>query len=100
MSALAVKILFSGIILFCTGLFICAAAKNIFKIFIGTILMYNSAILLLGINQNSINEIISFVLSAPAPVICFIGLFVIIKIYKKFNTLDITRIEEIMKEEK
>ncbi len=100
MSALCLKILIAAISLFCMGIFICSISKNILKIFLGTVLMYNSSILALSVNQSRVNEAIALILCAFAPIIYFIGAFIITKIYKKFNTLDIDKIEQAAKGEK
>lgn len=100
MSALCLKVLIAAIILFCMGVFICAISKNILKIFLGVILMYNSSILALSVNQSRINEAMALVLCVFAPIVYFIGTFIIIKIYKKFNTLDMDKIEQAAKGER
>ncbi len=94
------QVVYAAFILFCTGLFLTVASKNILKIFIGVLISYSAALVLLFISQNPPAAEICAVLSVLAPLICFAGVFTITKVYKKFNTVDIDKIEKIIREEK
>ena len=87
-------------ILFCSGVFITIASRNILKIFIGLLISYSAALVLLFVSKNPFGIEICTVLSALAPIICFASIFAITKIYKKFNTLDFNKIEKTVREEK
>lgn len=100
MSIFTLKIVFVAILLLCMGLFIAVATKNILKIFLGVIITYNSSILLLSCVYEISDKILAFVLSALTPFIFFAGFFTVAKVYKKYNTLDLSKIEEIAKGEK
>ena len=97
---MSIQILYAAFLVFCAGLFIVIATRNILKIFIGTILIYNASVMLLTISNNAQSILIGVILSAFTLAVGFFGMFVITKIYTKFNTLDIKEIEKILREEK
>ena len=94
------QMVYAAMIIFCAGLFLTIASKNILKIFTGLLTSYSAIILLLHISSNPFNITFCTILSILAPVITFIGVFIITKIYKKFKTLEANKIEKIIKEEK
>ncbi len=94
------QMVYAAIIIFCAGLFLTIASKNILKIFIGLLISYCAAILLLYISYNPSNINACMIFSILAPLITFIGTFIISKIYRKFHTFEVDEIEKIIKEEK
>lgn len=86
--------------IFCAGLLLTIASGNVLKIFIGILISYSCAIALLYMSNCPYKVTACVFLSAIAPVINFIGIFTIIKIYKKFNTLETDEIEKIVRENK
>lgn len=94
------QVIYAIFLLFCSGIFITIASRNILKIFIGLLISYSCAIALLFVSKNPFCIEICTILSAIAPVISFASVFTITKIYKKFNTLDIDKIEKTVREEK
>ena len=100
MSVIAFKIMLLGLILFCFGIFITILSKNIFKIFFGALLAYSSSLLALNCWKNPTGEILSITFAIIAPFFIMAGMFLTIKLTKKFNTSDISEIEKIAKGEK
>lgn len=100
MSIYVSKIIFIAIILICLGLLLALVTKNILKIFLGAIITYNSSVLLLSCLCKTPDKVLAFVLTTLTPFIFFAGFFTIIKIYRKYNTLDLSKIEEIAKGER
>ncbi len=95
-----VQILYAAFLVFCAGLFLVIATRNILKIFIGTVLLYNASILILTLSGDAQNILMGVILSAFVLAAGFFGIFIITKIYSKFNTLDIKEIEKTAREEK
>ncbi len=93
------QVVYAILIIFCAGLFLTVASRNILKIFIGVLISYCASILLLHISSNPYNIAGCIILSLLAPLLAFAGVFVISKIYRKFNTFEIDEIEKIIKEE-
>lgn len=94
------QVIYAAFIIFCLGLFLTVATRNILKIFLGVLISYCAAIVLFYMSNSSFNHAGSMVLVILAPIVTFIGVFVISKIYKKFNTFETDKIEKIIKEEK
>ena len=94
------QVVYAALIIFCAGLFLTVASRNILKIFTGLLISYSATILLLHISDNPFNIAFCFILSALTPFIAFLGIFLTIKIYKKFNTFETDKIEKIIKEER
>ena len=93
------QVVYATLIIFGAGLLLTVATRNILKIFIGILISYSAAIMLVFISSNPYAILNSAILSAIAPFICFLFMFIIAKINKKFNTLEIKKKKKIIKEE-
>ena len=94
------QILYAAFIFFCAGLFLAISSRNLLKIFIGILISYSSVILLLYLSSNPYDTNTCTILSILAPILTFIATFISTKIYKKYNTIEIDKVEKIIKEEK
>ncbi len=94
------QVIYAAFIIFCLGLFLTVATRNILKIFLGVLISYCATTMLVYVSSNPFNTNCAMVLLMLAPIVTFIGVFVISKIYKKFNTFETDKIEKIIKEEK
>ena len=94
------QVIYAAFTIFCLGLFLTVATRNILKMFLGVLISYCAAIVLFYMSNSSFNHTGSMVLVILAPTIAFMGVFIISTIYKKFNTFETDKIEKIIKEEK
>ncbi len=93
-------LLFLGALLFCIGLFVVVTRKNAIMVLIGIELMLNAAninlIAFSSFDPNALQgQIFSLFIITVAAAEAAVGLSIVVKVYKYFQTADLDKINEL-----